>query len=487
MKKYNESDRKSIYNYAKKLKYLTFNDVLDLRLDYENKVSEERSIYDDEDYIDKYRNKHRKGGLGDFIEKVYFDIDNNSESRPDFYKAKLELKLTPFKKLKNGKLSSKERLVISMINYNNIVKDDFYSSNLWHKIEHILMIFYLWEKEKNKFDYTIYFIYMYNPSEEDLIIIKEDFYKIKNKVLEGKAHELSEGDTLYVGACTKSSDSSVRTSQPFNSIPAKPRAFSFKNSYMTYIIRNYVNIEDQKIDSIADNNKFENFENLVLKKLKKYYKKDVDSLMKKFNITSKSKQKLSMLVLRLLDVNTEKAEEFEKANIEIKTISRKEGCMPKESMSFPAYNIIEDIVKKDFYESDLYEYFYSKKFLFVEFIEKDKTLYLNKAKFWNMPYEDINVQVKKEWEEVKRIYIDGVKFKKSESGRVYNSLPNSSKTEIIHSRPHTRNRAYYFKDTNETIGNIEKDADLLPNGDMMTKQCFWLNYSYIYKQIKDND
>lgn len=57
-------------------------------------------------------------------------------------------------------------------------------------------------------------------------------------------------------------------------------------------------------------------------------------------------------------------------------------------------------------------------------------------------------------------------------------------TRIIHSRPHSRKSAYYFKDKNLIIGNIERDADMLPNGDMMTTQSFWLNNSYVYEQIK---
>ena len=42
-------------------------------------------------------------------------------------------------------------------------------------------------------------------SEEDLKIIKHDWNLINGKILKGKAHELSEGDTFYLGACTKGS------------------------------------------------------------------------------------------------------------------------------------------------------------------------------------------------------------------------------------------------------------------------------------------
>lgn len=36
-------------------------------------------------------------------------------------------------------------------------------------------------------------------------VIQSDWEKIVNKVKIGEAHNLSEGDTLYLGACTKGS------------------------------------------------------------------------------------------------------------------------------------------------------------------------------------------------------------------------------------------------------------------------------------------
>lgn len=55
-----------------------------------------------------------------------------------------------------------------------------------------------------------------------------------------KAHELSEGDTLYLGAAPKAATSKDRRKQPFSDELAKPRAFAFKNSYMTYVLNNYI-------------------------------------------------------------------------------------------------------------------------------------------------------------------------------------------------------------------------------------------------------
>ena len=94
---YDKSDKQSIYHYA-----------LDLR------GSTLREKSDAEQVADIRRNK---GSFGNAVEYYYFSIDNNSDSAPDFKEAGIELKTTPLKRNKDGRLSSKERLVIGMIDY----------------------------------------------------------------------------------------------------------------------------------------------------------------------------------------------------------------------------------------------------------------------------------------------------------------------------------------------------------------------------------
>lgn len=45
---------------------------------------------------------------------------------------------------------------------------------------------------------------------------------------------------MYLGAAPKAATSKDRRKQPFSSELAKPRAFAFKNSYMTYVLNNYI-------------------------------------------------------------------------------------------------------------------------------------------------------------------------------------------------------------------------------------------------------
>ncbi len=93
---------------------------------------------------------------------------------------------------------------------------------------------------KYNLDYKIGFSKLFTPPEQDVKIIRHDYEVIVSKIKAGLAHELSEGDTLYLGAAPKASTSKDRRKQPFSDIPAKPRAFAFKNSYMTYVLNNYI-------------------------------------------------------------------------------------------------------------------------------------------------------------------------------------------------------------------------------------------------------
>lgn len=484
-KEYNPEDKESIYQYAKKLKGKTFKDICNEDNYFLTEIVREIT---DEEYKISYENKSRKGGLGEIIEERYFHYKADSESRADFPEAGVELKVTPYKINKNGSISAKERLIISMINYITIVDMDFYSSNAWEKLENLLLVYYLWSPlVEDRLDYLINFVYMLTPEGEDLKIIENDFYMIRQKVLEGKAHELSEGDTLYLGAATKSSNSKVRTNQPCSDIPAKPRAFSLKSSYMTYVLRNYILKDSKKEDKIVKGKEVLEFEKYVLEKINKYKdKKDKDLFREFFGIDNpRGKNIHSRLAFEILGVKTKNAEEFEKANIIVKSIRIEERNKIKESISFPYFKIM-DLIYQEWDDSDIYQYFSETKFLFIIYREKNSDYYLDGAKFWNMPMTDIDGKLKEEWERARNIFKEGVELTiKDSNSPIKNNLPKKSNTDILHVRPHAQKAAYLINGVKYGNGELSRDTDILPDGNQMTKQCFWLNNDYVLKQIED--
>ena len=67
----------------------------------------------------------------------------------------MELKSSPLKILTNGEYRSKERLIMNIIDYLNVHKEEFENSSFWKKNAHFLLIFYLHDREKDLLDYLI--------------------------------------------------------------------------------------------------------------------------------------------------------------------------------------------------------------------------------------------------------------------------------------------------------------------------------------------
>lgn len=478
---YDKTSPGSILEYAQFLKWKTFWEVLDKDPNLKEEQKEKiRKVYDVP--------QKRKSRYWDFIQENFFYIDRNSKSEADLNEAWVELKVSPYtinKVWKNKwKLSAWERLSLTMIDYEHVWENSYEESHLLDKCALMLLVFYLRDENKVDKDYFINYVDLFQFPKEDIEIIKQDYNFIIEKIKAGKAHELSEWDTRYLWACTKWQNASKLKKQPFSSIKAKSRWFSLKQSYMSFILNKYIAtwnktyelsvIIDGKLDKlktkietywrvIKDIGVLKNisFEDYIISKMEPYYWMDADDLLKKFWIDSTAKSNYYMLAKKMLWVDEDKIEEFEKANIQIKTIRLKSNWVPKEAMSFPTFKYM-DIVKQDYYDSELYEKLSEDKFLFMVFEFTDKKeikLRFKKAMFWHTPWEDLEWKIKTAWNETKsRIML-----------WEYNDLVKISDDLIIHVRPHARNA----NDTYQT-----------PNWWQATKKCFWFNQKYIKEQIE---
>lgn len=466
MLEYDETDPKSIEAYGKKLIGMTFQDVCD-----QDDMKKSNVVRETEAYEIKHEDKKRKGGLGEIIEERYFHYPANNDARSDFDKAGVELKVTPYKQNKNGSFSAKERLILTMTDYFKVVNEEFEDSHMWQKARLILLVYYLYQKEiENRLDYKIGYVNLFTPPEEDIKIIKQDFEVIKQKIKDGKAHELSEADTLYLGAAPKAATSKNRRKQPYSDELAKPRAFSFKTSYMTYILNHYIIPGKNTYESIIKEKTEESFEDYVIHKIEQYRDNTVHELCDKFQIPYKDKKPKNleaMLTYRMLGIKGNHAEEFEKANIVIKTIRINKNNRIKENMSFPIFKF-KELIEEEWDDSTFGNYLRETKFLFVVYKYDDNDeLRLKGCQFWNIPYDDLEKEVKAVWEKTKQLIKNGLKIE-VKNGKNCSNLPKISENRVCHVRPHGRNA----QDTYE-----------LPDGRRLTKQCFWLNNSYILSQL----
>lgn len=430
--------------------------------------------------IDKHNRaaKFTKGLMGHVIEESLYGYEINSNSESDFKNIGVELKVTPVKENKNKTLSAKERLVLNIINYMTEADVEFEESSFWKKNQRLLIIFYLWQKEIESKDYKIIESLLYDYPEEDLEIIKSDWQIIQDKIKSGLAHELSEGDTMYLGACTKGASSKSVRQQPYSDIPAKQRAYSLKQSYMTTLVRKLISQEELVSILSNDELKKSDFETILKDKFEPYIGKTLSEIADERNIqmNQQFKSKVQGVISDILGItgtHLSKIEEFSKANIQFKTIRLMQNGYPRESMSFEQIDF-QEWLDFDWEDSQIYQKFEQTKFLFVVFQYNDEDeLVFKGVKLWNMPKSTLENEVYDMWKQVRKKLAEGVEITAQpwgESVRYTNNLPKESENDVTHIRPKARNTA---------------DKTLLPDGQSITKQTYWLNRNYIGEIVKN--
>ena len=416
--------------------------------------------------------KTNKGGLGQLIEEYLFGINNNNESEPDFMPAGIELKVTPYKKIKGGKLSAKERLVLNIIDYKTEYKNTFRSSHFWYKNNKIQLLWYLWEPNKDKKDLIITHEKLLElEKNEDLRQIEEDWNFITNKIREGKAHEISEADTMYLGACSKGANALSIREQPFSDIKAMQRAFCFKNSYMTQLVRKYIGNYSDVEKVLKD--EVDGFNDFVAKVIEKYKGKSQKELMEEFNIDTNAKNINSMLISRMFNVKGKlsETEEFQKAKIIPKTIRIEENGKIKESISFPYFKYT-DIINQNWENSDFREELETTKYMFFIFKMENGEYIFKGIKLWNMPEIDIETSVMEMWKKTYNTIKSGNIVKSIEHGIRKTNFVGISENRVCHVRPHGKDASDVCK---------LPVADKLTGATEYTKHCFWINNNYIKK------
>ena len=430
-----------------------------------------------------------KAAFGTFLENVYFGINPGNSPLPDFPVAQLELKSTPLKWIREN-LVAKERLVLNKIDYVSEATTTFTTSSFFKKCRRLLIVAYIHDAEKSIEDLEvarIRLVVLDLLPEEDRRIIIEDWAVIHAKIANGKAHEISEGDTRLLAACTKSALGIDRTDQR-NGPPAKPRAYSFKQSYVNILLATGLSTmvrEDAPIpygsgpgyqlpdkaedwpNSFLPTVKTITFEEEITNLFENYANRPVQGLYEQFGVNGSAKNANYNLVMSIIGRTSRTSELIKAAGIQIKTVQLKSNGTPKESMSFKAFSF-ESIANEDWDTIDVdtnhFRNDVSMRFMLVVFqcgsdCKSGDTRVFKRIKFWNMPYADLQI-VRIGWERAK------LAVQNSNAAM----FPKISDRQIMHVRPKGRDGT---------------DQVCFPDGTTITKQCFWLNAGYIKEILAD--
>lgn len=464
---YDEKDISSIFNYSKQLVNKCLRDFAP----------------DAEEY-------GGKGSLGQLVEELFFKYDLNSRQGADFAFVNAELKCTPLKKSAKQELLIKERLVCSMINYTEDWDKPFEKSHFYQKCLIMLIMFYLHNPNASKLDLQFLFVVLWKIPEKDLLIIRKDYDTIITKIKNGQAHTLSEGDTMYLGACRKGQKGDSLMPQHNSNIGAPRRAWSLKTAYMRILFDEvkrkshhgaYCNYELPQTDMVnmfsVKELKNNSVDDILLERFKKYCGKTYSQICDMLNIEpSSSKSKYFMISNKIAGKgsvsNVNKSEEFEKSGLTMKTVRVKSNGSIKESMSFENIDYQEVADCGEWTDSRLYELF-TNRFLFVIFRETGNALQLpdgktepeyklEKVAFWTMPQEDLQV-AQQYWHNIRQNVLDN-----HIAPQYFWSIKDN---KYFHVRPKAQ---------------VADDMTENPNGGMVQKYCYWFNQKYV-KNIIENE
>lgn len=408
-----------------------------------------------------------KGGFGDFLEEKYFGKANDTASQPDFDELGVELKSVPLRTNNDGSVRVKERIVLNKFRFKDIVNETFETSHFLKKDAILLFVFYFHNNQLAMEDKRIDLVDLWEVLKHDANQIRADWEFIVNKIKEGKAHELSEGDTLYLGACTKGSTrQESMQSQPFSDIMAPGRALCFKVSYANMIYKILLQTKSQRKEILAssiydEKEEWMPLEERVHQLVDRYAGmtgEEISSLFQK-PFSLKNKSRYANIARYMLGFSTKEKQyyEFEAANIQVKSIRIEANNSVKEAMSFKNVPYV-DIVSQDWEDSDFYNELTSKFiFMFFKKCEFGEDYSFDGFSLWNMPLADLE-KAHEVWERTKQKVAEGQ----------YEGFPSITQSSVAHVRPKAKDSS---------------DLMLTPQGSYEKKKCFWLNNKYIRDEI----
>lgn len=477
---YHMSDQ--VMEHARHLEGMTFRDVLDLGIVTEGVVRE-------------YNSRRYKGGMGNLLEERYFGYRANSDREPDFAEAGVELKVTCIDRRKNGQDVAGERLVLTMIPYDEEAPASLYDSHLWHKCRSILLVWYRRDRGLDPYDQRIEHVVLFTPPERDMRVIEHDYLLITGLVRDGRADELSESLTSYLGACTKGATAARSMRDQSLYAPgrqARARAFSYKQSYMNYVLHHYVMGEPEAESVIRDPRELErqSLEQYVTRIINAHVGESDRDLCRRLGLEyTGNKAQWTTIAYRLLGVRGDRAAEFEKAGIRVRTLRPEPGGRTlRESAPILNIDFMALAEERDWEGSELRELLTDMRYLFVVFQKEGERTILRGCKVWGIPERDLDGPVRECWERARDAVVRGVTLTRrvNSKGKVSytNDLPGMSYGPVAHVRPRAARAAYRLAD-GTVIGNVDRDAEELPDGRWMTRQAFWLNSSYLLGQIED--
>lgn len=398
-----------------------------------------------------------KGAVGAIIER-YFGIESNSEQAPDFAGAGIELKVAPLVMDGQHARRIKERTSVTMIDFMALDSETWPTASVRAKIQRVLFVFYEWRAGVPVREFVVRSVKLWSPPEWLMPYLERDWVAVWTKNHEGRAHEISEGDGLVLGAATKGATGGKRP-QPHSPEMVASRAWSLKPKLTWTIFSDSQgkSLDDALLSELRVAGPTDAVEQL-LGRLSMLVGRTAREIAAAHGVvpSNQSKQAAVAVVRKAVGLSVRRlTTALSSLGVELKFFPVTPDGTPREAMSFPAFDHRE-LAEEEWEDSDLLARVQN--MVLVPFLREQKGQALLDQRLcrpihWSPDREVLRV-MRAEWERYRDLVA---------AGRA-DDLPHESETQCIHVR---------------TKGRNNLDRVQAPGGLVVTKKAFWFNREFL--------
>lgn len=453
---------------------------------------------DSKKVFDKTKDKPKITGIaGDVVEQSVLGYPADSKSEPDLLvdDSPVELKTTGLKRVsakdKSGyKLEAKEPMSITAVSLDKIANQtDFYNSQLWHKLQEMLLVYYLYDSpttvpasEYANFPIQGYHFYKFSPKDQQII---ENDWKIVRDFVANVIHNNLDRNVEFPKISKLRSQMAYLDTAP--KYPNNPR-FRLTRAVVTNIARSYLDEEFEPLLPQVDFSSFQELDKVLSDLTAKYRGSTISEIVHELDLAKNGKvpkQAASMAIARMFSEKAKSLNDielFKKFGVRYKTITLNNKEQRTEDIKFLKVDFDEWADEAiDFESSFIYSFFTEQKFLFAIFQEpKEKAGYENNVflgfKRITFDEEFIDNEVQKTWNQVREL----VNGKQLTVEKCYykDGRPKMNRTGVQREEtnlPKSRNHVIFLRGTESN--STKKPLEL--NGFKMYYQYFWIKGSYL--------
>lgn len=440
------------------------------------------------------------GIAGDVIEQSVLGFPADNLQRPDLDVdgVETELKTTGIRlsKKDDSKYEAKEPMSITAVSPNQIVSEQFEISKFWHKLQHMLLVYYHYASSKTvkAAEYSDFYIRGYEFhkfSDVDEARLKNDWELVRDFIIEiQRTCDVPESQYPRLSSELRDKLVYIDTAPKW---PNPPR-FRLKRQVVTNIVQNYFG---DKLEQLPGSyNSYKDIDDKCHSIMEHDAGKTLVELIMQYNIVTKNMEELpksinEAIIVKMFGGQSKKLNQIE--------LFSKFGIIGKSITITTAGNRTEDtkLFAIDFEEwtdssiafeeSSAYDYFANHQLLCMLFEEPSMGAPLCDNKFLGFKRltfseEFIQSEVRKIWEEVRSLIL--------ERKLIETVYLDKVGRPIVNKKTGTVKTSVNFPKSKENIvfvrgGGLDASVKTEEvNGIKMYRQYVWIKGSYIVKELK---